>query len=196
VLESVTPSAKAHGDLGQVRGQLKKFGDALATLRAAPEPSADIETRLKQYVAGLGRPTITGIGNDEQLRVTWPGGGWDQNGPRVHRAELLPLFAFLHPDELVSALLQEIERKANEPLPRARRLKRIAELEAELEELAYAEEALVCAAIANGETVERRGDAPAPVVLLVRVGGRRWNVKRQARVERRTTQEARVARVN
>jgi hypothetical protein len=49
------------------------------------------------------------------------------------------------------------------------RPKPIAELERELETLAYQEETLVVQALARGESVERRSDAPAAAILGVRV---------------------------
>jgi hypothetical protein len=81
----------------------------------------------------------------------------------------LPLLALLHGDAMVAALMREVERMANDPLPQAERKKRIAELEAEISELAYVEEALVAAAIAEGEDVQRSSSAPPQAVLQVRV---------------------------
>jgi hypothetical protein len=52
-------------------------------------------------------------------------------------------------------------------VPLAGRKKRIGELEAEIVELAYVEEALVAAAIANGEDVQRSPSAPPQAVLQV-----------------------------
>ena len=70
---------------------------------------------------------------------------------------------------MVAALMREVERMADEPLPRAERKKRIAALEAELAELAYVEEALVVAAIAKAKDVQRSALAPPAAVLGVRV---------------------------
>jgi hypothetical protein len=55
---------------------------------------------------------------------------------------------------------------AGDPLPRKTR---IAALEHEIEQLAYVEEALVAAAIADGEDVQRSPGAPPQAVLQVRV---------------------------
>jgi hypothetical protein len=65
--------------------------------------------------------------------------------------------------------MREVERIANDPLPQAERKERIAELEREIEQLAYVEEALVAAAIAGGEDVQRSSSAPPQAVLQVRV---------------------------
>jgi hypothetical protein len=79
------------------------------------------------------------------------------------------MMALLFPDAMVAALMREVERVANDPLPQAERKKRIAELEAEISELAYVEEALVADAIARGEDVQRSPSAPPQAVLQVRV---------------------------
>jgi len=125
----------------------------------------------------------------EKLKVIWPGAGFDNRGPREDRAEVLPMMALLFPDAMVAALMREVERVANDPLPQAERKKRIAELEAEISELAYVEEALVAAAIADGEDVQRSPSAPPQAVLQVRVAGggdeefaRRLGQTRRARI--------------
>ena len=83
----------------------------------------------------------------------------------------MSLIALLHPDEMVTALLAEIERMADTPLPRAERKRRIAALAAEVMSLHYVEEALVAAAIAIGEDVQRSPSASPQAVLGVRVAG-------------------------
>jgi hypothetical protein len=83
----------------------------------------------------MARPEISGIGEGERLCVVWPGAGWDSNGPREHRAEVLPLIAMLHPEPMVTALMAEITNAANVPLPATARKQRIAELKGEIEAL-------------------------------------------------------------
>jgi hypothetical protein len=77
--------------------------------------------------------------------------------------------ALLFPDAMVAALMRDVERMANDPLPQAARQKRIAALEHEIEQLAYVEEPLVAAAIADGEDVQRSPGAPPQAVLQVKV---------------------------
>jgi hypothetical protein len=77
--------------------------------------------------------------------------------------------ALLFPDAVTAALMTEVERMANDPLPQAERKKRIAALEQEIEQLAYVEEAVVADAIARGEDVQRSSSAPPQAVLQVRV---------------------------
>jgi len=168
VLEPVDVKVNGH-DLEEVRARLKDAQDELKALRAVPRPSADIEERVRAYVREMARPDITGVGSGERLKVIWPGAGWDSSGPREHRADVLPMMALLHGDAMVAALMQEVERMADEPLPRAERKRRIAALDAELVELARVEEVLVAAALAHGEPVERSPSAPPQAVLGVRV---------------------------
>jgi hypothetical protein len=167
-LEPVTIHVDGH-DLDEVRAKLGAAQAELAALCAMPTPSADIEERIRAYVEAMARLQISGIGKSERFKVVWPGAGWDARGPREDRAEVLPMMALLFPDAMVAALMREVERMANEPLPLAARHKRITELEAEISELAYVEEALVAAAIARGEDVQRSPSAPPQAVLQVSV---------------------------
>ena len=150
--------------LEEVRLKINALETELRTLRAVPTPSADIEERIKAYVREMARPTINGIGNGEQLRVIWPGSGWDSSGPREHRADLLPMMALLHGDAMAAALMREVECMTNDPVPIQERATRIAALTDEIEQLQRIEEALV---VATGE--QREHIRPAEVILGVRV---------------------------
>jgi hypothetical protein len=167
-LEPVTIHVDGH-NLKEVRAKRKAAQTELTALRAVPTPSADIEAPIRAYVEAMAKPQITGVGKAEKLKVIWPGSGFDNRGPREDRAEVLPMMALLFPDAMVAALISEVERMANDPLPQAERKKRIAALEHETEQLAYVEEALVAAAIAEGEDVQRSPSAPPQAVLQVRV---------------------------
>jgi hypothetical protein len=168
VLEPVKPNCDGH-DLASVRTLRKAKEEERKALRALPTSSADIEQRIRADVEGLARPTISGIGKGEKLRITWPGCGWDSSGPRTDRAELLPMMALLFPDAMVNALMREIERMTNGVVPIKERVARIAALEREILQLAYIEETLVTDAIADGEDVQRSPSAPPQTVLGVRV---------------------------
>jgi hypothetical protein len=167
-LEPVGVKADGH-DLEELRAKLTAAQAELTALRALPTPSADIEECIRHYVHSMAQPQITGIGRGDRLKVVWPGAGFDNRGPREDRAEVLPMMALLFPDAMTAALMGEIERMASDPLPQAARQKRIAELEAVISELAYVEEALVAAAIGEGEDVQRSPSAPPQAVLQVRV---------------------------
>jgi hypothetical protein len=103
------------------------------------------------------------------LKVVWPGAGWDIKGPIEHRADVLPMMALLFPDAMIAALMSEVERMASDTVPIKERATRIAALTNEIEQLAYVEEALVTAAIASGEDVQRSPGATPQAVLGVRV---------------------------
>jgi hypothetical protein len=163
VLEQVATDVSGH-TLEQVHNKLAAAQAEHATLRAVPTPAADIEARIRAYVEAMARPTITGVGKGEKLKVVWPGAGWDIKGPIEHRAEVLPMMAMLFPDEMIAALTREVERIANDPLPVKQRAARIAELRREIDELGYVEEALV---VANG--AERSFDASPEAILGVRL---------------------------
>jgi hypothetical protein len=61
------------------------------------------------------------------------------------------MLAALFPDRMLSLVMTEVERMANDPLPVAQRPPRIAALEREMEGLRRVEEVLVVAAIAAGD---------------------------------------------
>jgi hypothetical protein len=69
----------------------------------------------------------------------------------------------LFPTKMEEVILAEVDAMANDPLPIKQRRERITELEAEIEQLPYTEEALV---VANG--AERSLDALPQCVLGVR----------------------------
>jgi hypothetical protein len=86
-----------------------------------------------------------------ELEVSWP-------------AHALAMFALLFPERVQEVILAEVEAVANDPLPIKERHARIAELEREIDELAYLEKALV---VASG--ADRSTGAPPQAVLGVRV---------------------------
>ena len=79
------------------------------------------------------------------------------------------MIAALFPDRMLSLVITEVKRMANDPLPVAQRPPRIAALERDLGELQRMEEALVAAAIATGQPVHRSPSAPPAAVLGVRL---------------------------
>jgi hypothetical protein len=79
------------------------------------------------------------------------------------------MMALLFPDQMVAALMTEIEHMTGDAVPIKERATRIAALIDEIEQLAYVEEALVAAAIARGEDVQRSPNAWPQAVLGVKV---------------------------
>ena len=167
-LEPVEVKANGH-DLSSVRTRLEAAQGELAHLHAVPTPSADVRQRVEDYVRSMARPTISGLGKGNRLKVVWPGAGWDTGGPREDRAEVLPMMALLFHDAMVDALLREVERLTSGAVPLAQRAARIAALEREIEQLSYVEEVLIDRAIANGEDVQRSPNALPQAVLGVKV---------------------------
>jgi hypothetical protein len=168
VLESVKIDVDGHS-LDEVRTKIKTLEAELAQLRALPTSSSDIKQRVEDYVRGLAKPGVSGIGPGEKLRVIWAGAGYGPSGPREDRADILPLIALLFPNEMTAALMAEIERQTDAVVPIKDRASKIAALTAEIEQLGYLEEALVDAAIADGADVQRSPSAPPAAVLGVRV---------------------------
>jgi hypothetical protein len=96
---------------------------------------------------------VTGVGQGQVLGVRWPDVGWNRG----------------------------IDISTRPSVPPGLRPKRIAELEREVTELEYVEEALVVQALARGQSVERRSDAPAAAILGVRVLTKRAAPRRRSR---------------
>ena len=131
--------------------------DEVRQLRAVPVPSSDIEKQIKEYVAALARPRISGIASGQQLRVNWPN-------------DIPALWAMLQPDAMAAALMKEVDRHANLPLPLPERQKRISQLLAEVDTLQRRALALG----ADASTL------PPAVVLGVKVVRRESQPKRVA----------------
>ena len=86
-------------------------------------------------------------------------------------SDALALLAWLDGDLLVNRFARELAEQASplQKLSRAEREKRVTALESELLSLRYAEEQLVCLALANAEDVTRDASAPPECVLGVKV---------------------------
>jgi hypothetical protein len=171
--EPVAVTADGH-DLAGVRGRIKAANAELEALRRAPAPSEDIEARVLDYIGAL-LPKVRGVGVGERLSIIWPGA---QSSPGYgyiseHTCDPLALLAALFPDRMLSLVMTEVERIANDPLPLAQRPGRVAALERELDELHRVEEALVAAALAAGSSVHRSPSAPPAAVLGIRADNSR-----------------------
>ena len=90
-------------DLAGVQSRINAAEDEMAKLRAVPVQSPDIADRIREYVSALARPKISGIASGQQLKVTWP--------------DEVSVLALLLPDQMTNALLKEIDRLANLPMP-------------------------------------------------------------------------------
>ena len=115
-LEPVLIDASGH-DLEKVRQERKACEAEVLELRAIPTPSADIRQRLEENVYSAARPQITGIGEGEQLKIIWPGAGWDTKGPIEHRADAYPVLVLAIGDAIVAGLMRVVEDMANAGMP-------------------------------------------------------------------------------
>src|SRR5262245_22466080 len=150
VLEQFAPGVQDGLSLRDVRARIKKMEDSVTALKRVPVPPPDIQEKVRTYVQGLTRPTVSGIAVNEALTVQWP-------------TDMHVLMAFLQPDALVERLMAEIDQIANTPCPLAQREQRIAKLEGEIDRLQRTEEAIV---VATGAPRER--GCPPWVVLGVK----------------------------
>lgn len=150
VLEQIIPDAEVALSLPAVRARIKKVQNEVEALKRVPIPAPNIRERVQDYMQGLTRPIIGGIGVDERLTVRWP-------------SDMPALMAFLQPDVLVDRLLVAINQIANTPCPLAEREPRIAKLEEEIDRLQRTEEAIV---VATGAPRDR--GCPPWVVLGVK----------------------------
>jgi hypothetical protein len=170
-LEPVAVTADGH-ELAEIRKRIKAAIAELDALKRAPAPSIDIEQRVRDYLRGLA-PKVRGVGVGERLSVVWPGAQSSSGYISEHTCDPLALLTALFPDRMLSLVMAEVERMANDPVPLAERPRRVAALERELDdELHRVEEALVAAALATGEPVHRSPSAPPAAVLGVRVADR------------------------
>jgi hypothetical protein len=111
----------------------------------------------------------------EKLRIIWPGARETISGPSEFSAEALPLMSLLLRGQMLDALLAEVERMSNTPLPPQQRAERIKVLEEEVDQLQRVEEVLV-----TREGAERS--------TQLRASGRAWRAGgRRARRSRRVT---------
>jgi hypothetical protein len=167
-LEQVAVATEGR-DLKSVRAQIKKARAEIAAINAAPAASPDIKQRIAARVTELaGEVSVSGIGGG-QLRIKWPGAEFGPSGHDERSGSVVALLAALFPDALVQLAMADVERQTSGHMPMADRPARVAVLEAVVEELSYVEEALVSAAIAEGEQVSRSPSAPPAAVLGVRV---------------------------
>ena len=93
-------------------------------------------------------------------RLVFPLIGEDRKVPDEYRIVL--------PDRMLTLVMTEVERMANDPLPVAQQPPSIAALERELDGLQRVEEVLLVAALATGEPVHRSPSAPPATELILR----------------------------
>lgn len=113
--------------LDDVRQRIAEAEQEIKVLRAVPVPPPDIKNQVKEHVAALARPKLSIASG--KLQVTWPDSA-------------IAVQALLLPEQMIAALLQEVERQFNLPMPLDQRLQHIAELQTEIESLQWQARAL------------------------------------------------------
>jgi hypothetical protein len=173
-LEPLHVNVDGH-DLQTVREQLRIAQTELRTLQDAPIPAPDIADRVRDYVEALqrgARPALRGIRRGDLLQIHWPSHAaasrTNLNGFDTASANPLLMSALLFPEHLVAVLMQQIKADCSQPLPIDQRQQRIAELQAQLEQLWRVDCALIDRAVAAG-AADAVHDATAPAAALLGV---------------------------
>lgn len=158
--------------IAAVRNEIAALRERLEAVKRAPLPLPDMKQLAEEYVVRLmrqARPSVAVVG--DSLRVGF-------RGDMAAAEDVLALVAWAAPESLCRALEREIEKLPTraDALPADERIRRVAELEAQLIALERKEEILIERAQADGLDVLRRPDANPAAVLCVTV------VKAQAQV--------------
>jgi hypothetical protein len=145
------------------RGEVKAVRERLDATKRAGLPRDDLKKLAESYVLQLAlqaRPRIAVV--NDQLRVSW-------RGDTAMVEDVAALFAFLSPDLFCAALQREIDQlpTRSDALSADQRKRRVAELEAALDKLERAEQALLDRAHEDGLDVLPRPDAAPSAVLGV-----------------------------
>jgi hypothetical protein len=121
-------------------------------------------------ISGLFRASVNKLANGRtvysQGQMRFPSKYVDGDS----KLDVLPFMVWMHKDQLLKSVdeLLKAHDRPLEALSIEERPERIAEIDAELTALAYEEESLVVAALAQGQKVERRNDIKAEFVLQVK----------------------------
>ena len=157
-------------NLESVRRTLASLEQEQRAIQTAPPPPSELQTAVKRYVAAIAEVPDSVLHNGE---ISPRCGMQTSFGPDPGRAprSVWGTLAWLFSDMLVNRLQALVNAQADElqKLTRPQRAARLADIERELAELSYIEEALVERALANGETAERRSNARPEAILAVRI---------------------------
>jgi hypothetical protein len=154
-----------HDALTKVRGQITALHQHIAAIKSSPLPLADQEQLCEAFVVrqlAAARPTVAVL-RDDQLRVTF------RDSVVGSTDDVLALLCWCAPEQVYKALLRAIHEQPSrsDAMPAAERVRRVAELEAQLLQLELYEEALILRAHGDGLEVLRRPDAAPAAVLGV-----------------------------
>jgi hypothetical protein len=154
-----------HDALSRVREQIAAMQQHIAAVKSSPLPLADQEQLCEAYVVrqlAAARPAVAVL-RDDQLRVTF------RDSVVGSTDDVLALLCWCAPEQVYKSLVRAIhEQPARaDAMPAAERVRRTAELEAQLLELELLEESIIIRAHGDGLDVLRRPDAAPAAVLGV-----------------------------
>jgi hypothetical protein len=154
--------------IGSVREEIAATKRDLQSVRSAPMPASELKRLAEERVVSLMRQGKVGVAIvRDELKLSFKG---DMAAPE----DVLALLSWFAPEQLLRRLEYEIDQlpARDDALSADARIKRAAELEAQLLELERREEALVMRAADDGLDVLRRPDANPCCVLGVVVTAR------------------------
>jgi hypothetical protein len=158
------PDETLQDALSKVREEIAACSQHLAAVKTAPLPLEDQQQLVEDFIArqhSAARPTVAVVG--DRLRVTF------RDSVIASTDDAVSLLCVFAPDQVFKMLtlaLREQPVRAD-AMPAAERIRRTAELEAQLLELELLEEALIMRAHGDGVDVLRRVDAAPAAVLGV-----------------------------
>jgi hypothetical protein len=158
------------GDLPATRTLLAALGEERKSIINAPPSPAEMSAEVRRWVATVGeqgKPSM--LLRDNVFAPRW--GGGVASDPSMTPRNTLAFVCWLVPDAVAARFQQELEAQASaiSRLSRDERRERLDEIEHQIEQLRFDEEALVAAAIQNGADVVRDTDTKPEAVLQVRL---------------------------
>lgn len=154
--------------VARLRDEITAAQNNLRVVKAAPLLKSELKASaalLVQQLAARGRPNVSAGRNGLAVAFTAPNAD-----TLAHHHDIAALMAWVDPDAMTRALEKEIDAmpEQQQPMPKAEREKRAAELAASLLELEWQEETLIDIAASEGLDVMRRENAsPAAVLGIV-----------------------------
>jgi hypothetical protein len=165
----MTPKTVTLNDLQALRKRIAPLVSERDDLTDGPAPQSEVRGELRRHLAHLERQGHERLGAAVGAAVGGDMAGMFTTAPALRGigSDMGPLLAaVLGGDALMAALEPHLAKLPDGP-DTASRAARLAKVKAELFRLECEEEDVITALEANGQTVERRGDADPAAVLRV-----------------------------